>query len=159
MKYIVSFESKRSIFPLFLITYLNFLSAFFVAVSMSSIQILAVRSKIPLQLYLVKQNLSAFSISPLYDFFNLISPLSLINSKLCLQVFLAQIFVRVWPSGQFFSSIGDALPMWISFPKVLFSIFVSLSSSDGSLSQNLMIKESGMSYLFDIMASAFPVWL
>ena len=119
---------------LFVLTYLNFLSTFFSAVSWSSIQILAVRSKVPLPLYLVKQKLLAFSISPLYDFFNLISSLSLINSKLCLQVFSALIRPRICPSGQSCSKVDD-LSKWIC-PN--FSL-ISVLSTDPSLSQYLKI--------------------
>ena len=120
---------------LFVLTYLNFISTFFSAVSWSSIQILASRSKILLPLYSVRQKLLAFSISAPYDFFNLISSFSLINSKLCLQVFSALIRPRTCPLGQSCSKVDD-LSKWIC-PNLF---LISVLSTDSSLSQYLKNK-------------------
>ena len=122
---------------IFVLTYLNFLSTFFSAVSWSSIQILAVRSKIPLLLYSVRQKLLAFSIAPPYDFFNLTSSLSLINSKLCLQVFSALIRPRTCPLGQSCSKVDD-LSKWIC-PNLFLTAVLSTNSS---LSQYLEEKKN-----------------
>ena len=127
------------------LTYLNFLSTFFSAVSWSSIQILAVRSKIPLLLYSVRQKLLAFSISPPYDFFNLTSSLSLINSKLCLQVFSALIRPRTCPLGQSCSKVDD-LSKWIC-PNLFLTAVLSTNSS---LSQYLEEKKSKPQVIYTV---------